>query len=193
MQSLTLKTPPSVEPVNLHEAKDWANLDHDEFDFLINRRITSSRKQVESYIQRALNTQTYTYMLQSFKDIVLPMPPTQSVTHIKYIDTDGVQQTLAGSVYKLVLRNGRTHVVLDYDQEWPEYRSQEDPIEIEFIAGYGDDAADVPEPIQEAIMVMVTDAVENRQSEVIIPGAKFTQSIMAADNLLAPYRSWFAT
>ena len=93
---------------------------------------------------------------------------------------------MATSVYTTRLIHGVANIVLQYDQDWPSFRVQPDPIEIEFIAGYGD-AADVPTSIKEALMVRVTDKVENRQSTVLVPGAKISETIVAYRDLLHPY------
>jgi uncharacterized phiE125 gp8 family phage protein len=184
--SLELVTAPGKETVLLSHAKAWLRVEHTDDDTLITGLIASARVRAESETARAFITQTWDLKLDAFSDsIPLPLPPVQSVTSIKYIDTDGAEQSFTDFV--LTQCKGITYIVLAYEKSWPAIRSVPDAITIRFVAGYGDDPGDVPEPIKSAIKVTVADYYENRESIVIGTSAVEINSI-AAKNLLSFYR-----
>lgn len=49
---------------------------------------------------------------------------------------------------------------------------------------------DVPEPIRQAIKLMIGDLFENREDALVLPGLSGVHSIDAARALLTPYRLW---
>lgn len=58
--------------------------------------------------------------------------------------------------------------------------------EVAFTAGYGDDAADVPEPIRHAILLLVAHWFERREPVELGAGPQEVPAIVAG--LLHPYR-----
>ena len=77
-------------------------------------------------------------------------------------------------------------IILSYGETWPSvvlYPSN--PIEIVFIAGYGEDAADVPEPIRHAIKLILADKYENRED--ILIGTTLIKN-KAAIHLMTKYK-----
>jgi hypothetical protein len=115
--------------------------------------------------------------------IVLPLPPLISVEAVKYLDIDGVEQTLSASVYTVEIR-GKTfgRIRLNNGEAWPSWRSESGCVRIDFTCGYGATAADVPASIRQAMMMAVADAYDNRGM-----GGKDV-AMAAYDNLLAPFR-----
>lgn len=70
-------------------------------DDLLNAIITSARENVEDITRRALITQTWDYYLDDWPDadfIKLPLGKLQSITSIKYKDTDGVETNMAKAI-----------------------------------------------------------------------------------------------
>jgi uncharacterized phiE125 gp8 family phage protein len=55
-------------------------------------------------------------------------------------------------------------------------------LRVEYVAGYGDDPSDVPEPLRDAILLYVAWSYENRAAETEVPSAFF--------NLCRPYQLW---
>lgn len=183
--SKTLVIAPSVEPVTLSEAKAWARVEVTDDDTIITALIIAARIKAEAETARAFITQTWDLKADEFADsIALPMPPYQSITSVKYIDTDGTEQTVANTDYTVTKKNGITYLVLAYGKTWPATRDIHDAVTIRFIAGYGTAAA-VPELIKSAIKTTVVDLYENRESQV--NSSLFSLSV-AAENLLNSYR-----
>ena len=70
-------TPPAVEPLTLQEAKDHLRVDHTDDDSLIDPMIKTARMYAEGKTRRALITQTWDWLLDSFPawTLTVPMPP----------------------------------------------------------------------------------------------------------------------
>lgn len=156
-------TTPSVEPVTLAEAKLNSRVDLTDEDDLITSLIKVAREWCERFQNRAYITQSITLTLDEFPDVFeLPMPPLQSVTSIKYIDTDGIQQTLDSSVYDVDAQSEPGRIALAYAQSWPGIRGDINSVEVIYVAGYGDTADDVPERVKSAIKLLVEHLYVNR-------------------------------
>src|ERR1044071_9204691 len=117
-----LTSAPAAEPVLIGEAKKYARVQHAKDDDMLTAMIVSGRQRCEKISGRALITQTWKLTLDSFygdrredvlgeRDglvffdyslghwvILLPRPPLQSVSSVKYVFTDGVQYTLDPSL-----------------------------------------------------------------------------------------------
>ena len=111
----------------------------------------------EAHLQRALLTQTWKLSLSDWADVMaLPMAgPLQSVTHIKYYDTDGVQQTLSSSYYTVHTGAEPGAVALAPGYSWPTVQPYRHlPIEITYVCGWTA-ATSVPEVIRQGIRLLV--------------------------------------
>jgi hypothetical protein len=106
-----------------------------------------------------------------------------AVESIKYIDTAGSEITLATSEYSVdaVSVPGRVH--LAYGKSWPSARSQWDAVKVVYSVGWAVDV--VPEPIKQAILLLVSQMYENRVPEV---ERALTPIEFSFGALLAPYR-----
>lgn len=185
--SWKLATAPTVEPVSADELKSHLRIDGTDEDAYLAALIEAAREHVEEITWRALISQSWDFYLSEFKNpIKMPRPRLISVTHIKYYDTAGVQQTLADTVYELDTASEPGFVRLKYGQSWPTCRGHEDDIVIQFKAGYGTTAASVPRPIRQAILLLAGHWFENR--EPVALGTTSTLIPMTVDSLLAPYR-----
>lgn len=86
----------------------------------------------------------------------------QSVTSVKYLLGD-VLTTVASTVYYSTSENDYSKILTLEGQVWPtDADNRLQSVEIEFVAGYGVDDTDVPDDLQEAIMVHATQILENR-------------------------------
>lgn len=188
--SLIKTTDATVEPVSLQEAKLHLRVityptdvaAHPE-DALIGALITTARTECENRIQRSLIETTWTLTLDTFPrcDFVrLQRGPIISLGSIKYIDTDGAQQTLDPATYRL-----SGHLVEPVDS-WPATEARLGAVEIVYTAGYGTTAADVPAPIKSWILLALGDLYANRERSAERPVV--AQGF--ADFLLDEYKVW---
>jgi len=156
--SWTLVTAPTQEPISLTEAKQHAKITQGNDDASLARYIRTARETAEDYMDRALFTQTWLLTLDSFDDVIyLPRAaPLQSVTTVKYYDSNGVQQTLSSTYYTVDVQSRPGRIVRAVSQSWPSVQSQRyvGRIEITYVCGYTTVAA-IPERIKQGIRMYV--------------------------------------
>jgi uncharacterized phiE125 gp8 family phage protein len=152
---LELVAPPAVEPLTAAEAKARLNIGSEVSDEVINAYITASRQTIDGaggWLNRALITQSWRGHLDAFpcgNRVYIPLPPLQQLA-ISYIGDAGDSVTLTEGVdYKLTQNAQRPYITPI--GSWPSIAINSDAITLDFIAGYGDDGASVPEPIRTAI------------------------------------------
>lgn len=172
---LELLTPPAELPVSVVEAKLAATAESTEYDSAFEDIwIPAAVDQAELRLGgRAIIEQKWRVTLDSFKQTIrLPKSPLISVESIKYIDTDGILQTLANTEYQVKTDEVEGLVYPAYGKAWPSVRCEPGAIRIEFSAGFGA-AADVPASIKNWILMAV--ATWYRQREGIITGTIVAQ------------------
>lgn len=190
--ALELVTAPAVEPVTVEEAKTHLRVDSEDFENdYIETLITTARQEAENFLRRALITQTWRLSLDGWpaRTLVLPIPPLQSVSTVKYLDTSGTLRTLtADTDYVVDAASTPARIYPAYAQTWPTVRAIEKSVQVEFVAGYGDAASDVPQAIRHAILLIIRDYYDFRGST--IAGAGVAELPRAAESLLWQYRDY---
>ena len=170
--ALVLSSAPTTEPITVQEVKDHSRISVSADDATIQRYIKFARTQLENALGSAFVTQTWTLYLDTFpaSEFLLPRAPLQSVTSIKYTDEDSNQSAVSSDDYLVDSDSKPGRVTLKSGKAWPATTLQENnAIEIIFVAGYGARSA-VPEPIRQALLLMVADAHEYRESVLVEPG-----------------------
>lgn len=186
--SLRLITPAAALAVSLAEAKLHLRVDGADEDSLITALITAAAETAEQITGRAIMPQTWELTLDAFPDALeLTRVPALSVTSVKYYDTTGAQITLAGSAYSLdnVDDFGPAYVAPAYGAEWPGTREQINAVAVRYVAGYAD-AASVPAPIKQWMLLQIGAMYANREREAMSNGGAVT--LKFADGLLDRYR-----
>lgn len=187
---LVLQTAPTSEPVTTAEAKTHLRVTTSDDDTYIGTLITVARKHVETITGRALINQTWDYFLDNFPPgdkIVIPLPRLSSVTSVKYTDKDNVQTVFSSGSYIVDTNNEPGQIVLAYGESWPTFTPRPiNAVEIRFVAGYGSGAANVPEGVKQAMLLLIAHWYENR--EPINIGNIVTEIPETANALLWPYR-----
>lgn len=164
---LTVYTAPAIEPVTVAECKTTMRIDHTAHDTLIGNLIKACREYVETVCRRSLINTTYDFRLDRFPlgSIELQRPPVSAVSSVKYIDLDGVEQTLSASLYHVDIYDEPPRI--EPEDTWPATLSgQPNEVTIRYVAGYGAAAANVPERIRQSIIALVSDLYENPGSQV---------------------------
>ena len=149
-------------------------------DEVLDAFITSARMGIDGadgYLGRSLITQTWKLVLPSFPYhwhcdgavIEIPLPPLQDINSISYVDNTGSSVLVDPATYRIV-PGRRPYVVPAYGKTWPSPRLQGDAVEIEFVAGYGDNSDDVPAPIRSAIALSVSQlrSLSTRDQNVMV-------------------------
>lgn len=210
MYKLDLVTAPASEPVSVSEAKAHLRISSSNDDTYIGTLITVSRQAAELYTGRVFITQTWKMFLDEWPNspskewwggvrvgvitdftrenkIELPLPPLQSVTHIKTYSDEDSATTLNSSNYYVSTYSGLSasygSITLRNGSTWPSYTRCSDGIEIQFVAGYGN-ASDVPEQIKQGILDEIAFRYEHR-------GDRLDTNLVnseIAEGLLSPFK-----
>lgn len=180
---------PNVEPVSLTEAKAHLRVDHSNENDLITILIQVAREMAEQITNRSIITQTRVIKLDNFPcfdTLRLTHGPVQSITSVAYVDEDEASQTLAASAYYTDLDSDIARIVVK--NSWPGTNDQPNAVTVTYVAGYGDTSSDVPQPIKQAMLLILGHLYENRQ-QVIVSGSPTgaLEIPFGATVLLSPY------
>lgn len=188
---ITVTVAPLVEPVTLAEAKLHLRGPDSLDDELVSALIVAAREFVEFYTARSFVQRTSRADLFWFADVfILPGRPIASVTNIKYYNTasPNVLTTLDSGVYSLV----NDIIRRNEGETFESTANRADAVQITFVSGYApnsaspiDHAANVPQAVKQAMLLIIGDLYENREGKIV----GFTQSANPAVlMLLNPYR-----
>jgi uncharacterized phiE125 gp8 family phage protein len=186
--SLLMTAAPAVEPITLAEAKLHCRIDGTSEDAYVASLIVTSRLQIEAALGLGMITQSWRWLLDAWPTsgkIELPMRPVQSVEQVAILHPNGGASPLLPSSYRLDGHADPARIILDITTQLPP-RLASAGILVDFTAGFGPTAADVPEPIRHATLLLVAHWYECRE-----PTAAGSQPLpipSTIDAALAPYR-----
>jgi uncharacterized phiE125 gp8 family phage protein len=182
MHRTELVTGPSVELLTLAEAKAHLRFSSSSKDTEIQRMVKAFRQNIERYLKRALITQEWKVYYNCWdNELLIPFgnlqlrdaaagpPAVEKRPLINYYDINGDQQTLEeDDFYWVDNKQDPARILRKYDAVYPELEyGRPNAIEITFLCGYGDTAADVPEDIIHGLKVLLTNYFENPGSVVV--------------------------
>lgn len=190
MPSLLLTAPPATEPLQLPEAKTYLRVEHDLDDSLIAGAITAVRQACEGATARALITQGWRLLLDGLPDagqtdsraLVLPKAPLQSVTAVTMLAEDGTALPFSAASYYLNTAGEPGRLLLRDTASWPALLRRTAGLSVDYVAGYGDHATDVPQALRQGMLQHLAQLYTNRgdTDATAIPAA--------ARALYQPYR-----
>lgn len=186
--SLKLITAAGSMPVDLEDAKLHLRVDGTDEDSLIYAMVVAATQAAQHACGLVLSSQTWELTHDGFPcEFKLTRTPVVGVTSIKYIDLDGVLQTLASSHYILDTASdyGPARVLPAYMEIWPSARSQANAVTLRYTCGFAAPEL-VPESIKSWIKLQIGSMYENRQAE----GARQSYALGFADRLLDRYKVW---
>jgi uncharacterized phiE125 gp8 family phage protein len=185
MSSLLLSGP-ALEPLTLDEAKAFLRVETADDDLTIAALIAGSRIYVETQTRRALITQSWRLSRDAWPAdgrIHLWPSPLQAIVAARVYAFDG--STLDVDVQAFVVDKAASLIAF---APWalPQPGRVAAGIELDVTVGYGDAATDVPEPLRQAIRLLVAHWYENRSAPAgALPAGVAPAGVGA---LLAPYR-----
>ena len=189
--ALTLKTGPLVEPVSLTDVRTYLRIDASttDEDTLLTSLITAARLTLETETACAFIAQTWEQRLDAWPDtpIVLHKSPLISLDTLEIIDEADVRTLVPSSLYSLDATSTPARVALRNGQTWPATKRALAGIAAGFTAGYGAAATDVPAPLRQAILYLVSHWFERRDPVAQGPGGAELPATVSA--LIAPFRS----
>ena len=165
-----LITAPAAEPITVTDAKKQMRIEHSDDDALIARLINVAIGfvDVRGAPGKAMIMQTWgEWLVPNPSAVYLSLGRVQSVTAIKYYDTDNALQTATLSNFHILGRSRRTLVSPKTGYAWPATFHCDDAIKIEYVIGYGDVVTDVPETVRRALIMLVSHYYDNGENELI--------------------------
>lgn len=161
-------TPASGLVVSRSEMQAYLRFDDSAEDSLIDSELAAAQDYVQGIIGKQLLTATYDYKLPRFPSpygpVELPRLPLQSVTSVKYYNTEGTLTTMTVTT-EYTTQAGTDHakgyVLPAYGLCWPQTRGYDRDVVIRFVCGYGLAAA-VPDVIKQQIKLIVHHWFYNR-------------------------------
>jgi len=177
--TVKIATAAADTPVTLTEAKAHLRYDLTTEDTLITTLIKVATEYAEKRLSRALITQTWDLYLEDFPaedTIILPFPPLQTISHVKYYDKNNILQTWASSNYDVdSIREPGRIVQSATGAGYPNTYDRPNAVNIRFVVGYGAASTNVPETIRAGIKLLISHLFENREG--ITVGAALASQI----------------
>jgi len=175
MASLELVTPPVALPIAIGETKLWGRITHTEEDSVVQSAISQAVSLIEQALGRSLITQTWKQTLDHTPkewawpighDQVLRLrkPPLIGDVSIDYVSSvDGSTVTLDPSLYDVFpSKSQKGEISRKLEALAIPLKCGPNVISVTYVAGYGDTAEDVPEPIRNAIKTLSATIFETR-------------------------------
>ena len=190
-RTLTRITAPVLDPVTQSEVYRHLRVVEDATEKAYADAVAEvAREYVEQHTGTALLTQTWEITFDEWWQGVLelPYPPLQSVTSIKYLDADGVEQTLSASSYTVTTGDPVGFVQLKSDITVPVIKSEAGAVRIRFVSGYTA-AANVPASLKQAVLLLASQWFENREPTANPFNAFPSEIPYTVNALLNQYRS----
>lgn len=187
----TIITPPRGEPISVAEAKAFLKITHTQEDELFPHLITTARQMAETYTRRKFMTQRLISVLpfrpnHAKKEglqrvwtagdryaLFLPRGPLQQVIEVERISEDGDTALISYRGYHLNVHQDPALLVVDDKSGWG--------VRITYEVGYGDNASDVPAPLRQALLRMISTMYQQRD-------VLETNLLEGVAPLLNPYR-----
>lgn len=175
----------STEPITVDDAKAYLRVETTADDTLICALIHAARFSAESYLGRPILATTRTLYFDGWPSERMPwwdgvregaigrdqqrfldlrLGGITSIGHVKTYDDADTATTMPSTDYYVDTERGRIH--LRSGKTWPAATRVANAIEVSVTLGYAD-AAVVPRPIKQGLLVHVAALYENRENPVI--------------------------
>ena len=182
-------TAPTYEPISAADVAEYIRVDDlAQDELLLEGMITAARQYLEQYLSRPIATQTLEEALTGWANPIVLDSSLQSVTSIKYLDLNGVEQTLASNQYLVDTYSEPAQITPAYNVEYPELYAVPNNVKIRYVAGYtsggSPDLNPMPKPLRFAMMLIIGDLYANREAG----GDKAYQINPTVQSLLQFYR-----
>lgn len=194
-----LVSPPATTPVSLEEAKAHLVVDHAADDDLILLLIAAATTYAEDFCHRVFVAQTWQALFPAFP-VAPPSNPCADVylelrrgtlvpdgLVVKYLDTNGTEQTLDASTYLVDDASDPGRLRLAPDASWPSVQTRWDAVRVTYTAGWNE--GEVPAPIKQAVLLLVSQMYEHRVPEVsgtIVSPVRFSfEALLSTFRILA--------
>lgn len=165
-RGVSIKTAATGLPISVADFKSRLRVDHTDEDALIQSMLEGAVDMIDgpNGIGCAMMSQTWQKSMDVFPGtILLPGASVKTVSSIKYIDTAGVQQTLASSGYRVDILSEPCRITPAYHASWPGIRSVTGAVIVEYTLGEAT-ADNVSRALIAATTLIAASHYENREA-----------------------------
>jgi uncharacterized phiE125 gp8 family phage protein len=169
--NVTTLVAPAAEPLGLAEAKEYLRIAYDGEDPLVSGLIAAARSRVEEAAGVAMIVRTLRVTMDDWppgtmttRVLRLPVRPAGELVAVRVFDAEGVAEVVTG---RFTLAPGRAARLVWTSGAFPRPRARANGIEIDYVAGFGDDAEDVAEGLRLAVKRLVAHAYHSRDAATI--------------------------
>lgn len=163
-------TAPAADLLTLEEVKQFLRIEPDETEEhpLLSSLVASATGTLDGYgglLGRALVDQQWRQRFSDFpacEQLRLPLGLVRTAPTVTYRDTQGGEQTFER--FHLVTTALGPAIVLEDGATWPQTATRPDAVTITWTAGYGPNAADVPEIFRTAALQLIAHWYANREA-----------------------------
>jgi uncharacterized phiE125 gp8 family phage protein len=163
--------PPAAEPLGLAEAKDYLRIAGDGEDGLVGSLIAGARARIEALAGVAMITRTLRVTLDWWpqgaverRTVVLPVRPADELVAVRVFNGSGEAQTVTS---RFTLAPGRSARLVWTDGAFPWPGQRANGIEIDYTAGFGEEADDVAESLRLVVKRLAAHAYHARNMETL--------------------------
>lgn len=172
----------AVEPISLSDAKAHLRISHSADDAWVTSAIKRARETAEHICERSFASKTLRIVLPHWSAAIeLPNGPVNAVSHVKYLDQDGAEQTLSAQSYYLDTKSAIAFVRRMPGVTYPLLSEREDSVRVQYTAGTW---VAPPHSAIEFMLLLLGSMNEYREADAEVA----VQRIGFADRMLDPYR-----
>jgi len=188
--------PAPAAPVSLSDAKAWLRVGHAGEDAAITALISTAAARVETETGRALFTRAFRETLDSWHPrrlsgcasaFALAVAPAVSVEAVRTFDRAGEATLWDEAEYRVDTAADPGRLIARAPFAFPRPGRLAAGIEIDFTAGYGSSASDVPPALIEAVLRLVADGYAASEP-ALAAGRGPARLPETVESLLRPFR-----
>jgi len=172
----------------LAEARAFLRVDGTDEDGFLTTLIAAARLHVEGITGQAMISQSWRFVLDGWpgrRTIALPVGPVRELLAVTAYGLDGTPTDLALGQFQLETGPARQLFLPAIVEGMPVTRPH-NGIEIDYVAGFGDDADDVPPDLRHAVLTLIGYWFEHRDAVVIAGSGAVVPA--GFDRLVTAYR-----
>ncbi len=161
----TIVTPAAAEPISLADARVQCRASSAD-DAFLTLAIAGARAKCEGIIQRPLINRTVRQAYDAFDPAGLrfDLEPVVSISSVVYTPQTGSDVTLAPEAYQIVTSGPHALLLPAFGTEWPTPKENPGSVVVQYVAGFGATAADVPDDIRTWLLMVITFLYNQREA-----------------------------
>lgn len=180
--SLKETSTPEVEPISVAEVKTFLRISHDGDDAVLSNYIKAARQFCETYTGIAMISRDFKVSFDISgkalrRNYPIPKAPVSAISSVKMVSYSAQETSLESGAYETDTGFNRIFIMNNGLNA-----ANQRAIEINFIAGYGENASDIPETLRHAVLMKTAQMYESRGGEDNPTGFDIV------DSLLRPYK-----